>query len=295
MSSRSWILFLVPVFIWSTTYYAITLQLGSVTTPTFAVALRFAFASLLLFAWLALRREPVRLAANVHPWIFASGLTSYGISYVLTYVAEESIPSGLVAVAYTLMVFLTPAIALVAYRTPLTRRTWLGGSLGVAGVALCFLPDLLGGVKPAGAFVWGMAAMFFAAFSSSVGAVCSIKLNKMRIPVVTYTAWSMAYGALATALFGAFSGQSLQLDGRVSFWLAFAYLAVAGTIVAFLCYLTLLKHEGAARAMYISVLSPIGAVIVSVLWEGFHMQALTFIGILVSIAGAWITLVSKEV
>ncbi len=294
MSSRSWLLFLVPVLVWSTTYYAITLQLGSVTTPTYAVALRFSAASLLLFGWLAWRGEAIRLAWRIHPWIFASGLTSYGISYVLTYVAEQSIPSGLVAIAYTLMVFMTPALALLAYRTPLTRRTWLGGSLGVAGVVLCFLPDLLGTVRPTSAFIWGMAAMVVAAFTSSVGAVCSIKLNSLKVPVVAYTAWAMAYGAVATALFGAFSGQPFQFDGRLSFWLAFAYLSVAGTIVAFLCYLTLLKHEGTARAMYISVLSPVGAVIVSVLWEGLRPQALTWAGILISLAGAWITLVSKK-
>ena len=282
MSSRSWLLFLVPVLIWSTTFYAITLQLGSVTTPTYAVALRFGIAAILLFGWLALRREPIQLASGIHPWVLASGLTSYGISYVLTYVAEESIPSGLVAIAYTLMVFLTPAIAFFAYRTAVTRRTWLGGSLGVAGVALCFLPDLLGAAKPPSAFVWGMVAMVVAALTSSVGAVCSIKLNRMQVPVVTYTAWAMMYGAIATALYGALSGQSLQLDGRLSFWLAFLYLSVAGTIIAFLCYLTLLKHEGTARAMYISVLSPVGAVIVSVVWEGLRPQALTWAGILIS-------------
>jgi len=287
-------LFLVPVLIWSTTYYAITLQLGSVTTPTFAVALRFGVAAILLFVWLQLRREPVRLARGVHVWAIASGVCSYGVSYVLTYVAEESIPSGLVAIAYTLMVFLTPALARIAYGTPVTRRTWIGGSLGMLGVALCFLPDLLGKVAPTGAFVWGMAAMVVAAFASSVGAVCSMRLNKLQIPVVTYTAWAMAYGAAATALFGVLSGQPFALDGRPGFWFAFAYLAVAGTIVAFLCYLTLLKHEGAARAMYISVLSPIGAVLVSMLWEGLRPQALTWAGIVVSLTGAWITLVKKK-
>ena len=107
----------------------------------------------------------------------------------------------------------------------------------MAGVALCFLPDLLGAAKPPSAFVWGMVAMVVAALTSSVGAVCSIKLNRMQVPVVTYTAWAMMYGAIATALYGAFSGQSLQLDGRLSFWLAFLYLSVAGTIIAFLCYL----------------------------------------------------------
>ena len=49
------------------------------------------------------------------------------MSYVLTYVAEETIPSGLVAIAFTVMVFMTPALARLTYGTSITRRTWRGG------------------------------------------------------------------------------------------------------------------------------------------------------------------------
>ena len=194
MSRRSWILFLIPVLIWSTTFYVITLQLGSVTTPTYAVGLRFACAAALLFSCLAIRKEPLALAALV----------------------------------------------------------------------------------------------------SSIGAVCSMRLNAQGIPVVTYTARAMAYGAAATFIYGALSAQSFHLDLRPSFWAAFAYLTVAGTIATFLSYLTLLKREGSARTMYISVLAPIGAVIVSILWEGLRPQALTWVGIVVALAGAWVTLKSKK-
>jgi drug/metabolite transporter (DMT)-like permease len=293
MSRRSWILFLVPVVIWSTTYYAITLQLGSVTTPTYAVALRFSCAAVILFGWLAVRGEPLELSRGSHVWTAASGICAYGISYVLTYVAEETIPSGLVAIAFTLMVFLTPALLRVVHGTAITRLTWLGGTLGVAGVIMCFLPDVIS-VQPTAAFVWGMVAMVIAAFVSSVGAVCSMRLNQTGVPVVTYTAWAMAYGALATFVFGVLSGQSLQLDSRLSFWGAFAWLTIAGTIVTFLCYLTLLKREGSARTMYISVLAPVGAVLVSIVLEGLRMQALTVVGIAVALAGAWITLSGKS-
>ena len=293
MSRRSWILFLIPVVIWSTTFYAITLQLGSVTTPTYAVALRFGCAALILFVWLAIRGEPLRLTRNLHVWTAASGICAYGISYVLTYIAELSIPSGLVAIAFTLMVFLTPALTRITYGTRMTRLTWFGGSLGVAGVVMCFLPDVMD-AQVSTAFVWGMAAMVVAALVSSIGAVCSIQLNRSGIPVVTYTAWAMAYGAAATFAYGLLSGQSLHWDTRPFFWVAFAYLTVAGTIVTFLCYLTLLKREGSARTMYISVLAPVGAVLVSVIWEGFQMQALTFVGISTALLGAWITLSGKQ-
>ena len=293
MSRRSWILFLTPVLIWSTTFYAITLQLGSVTTPTYAVALRFGCATALLFAWLAIRKEPIVLSFSMQGLTALSGLCSYGISYVLTYIAEETIASGLVAIAFTLMVFLTPALARLTYGAPITRRTWLGGSLGLLGVVLCFLPDVLR-VDVSMSFVMGMAAMAVAALVSSIGAVCSMRLNSQNVPVVTYTAWAMAYGAAAAFVYGALSGQPFHLDGRPSFWMAFTYLTVPGTIVTFLSYLTLLKHEGSARTMYISVMAPIGAVIVSILWEGFRPQALTWLGIVVALAGAWVTLKSKK-
>ncbi len=293
MSRQSWILFLIPVVIWSTTFYAITLQLGSVTTPTYAVGLRFGCAALILYVWLAFRGEPLRLTLNQHVWTAASGICAYGLSYVLTYVAEQHIPSGLVAIAFTLMVFLTPALARIAYGTPITRLTWLGGSLGVAGVVMCFLPDVMD-VQASTAFAWGMAAMVIAALVSSIGAVCSIQLNRAGVPVVSYTAWAMAYGSAATFAYGLLSGQSLHLDRHPLFWAAFAYLTVAGTIVTFLCYLTLLKREGSARTMYISVLAPVGAVLVSVIWEELQLQVLTCVGIAVALLGAWITLSGKK-
>ena len=122
MSRRSWILFLTPVLIWSTTFYAITLQLGSVTTPTYAVGLRFGCAAALLFAWLTIRNEPISLSIGIQSLTALSGLCAYGISYVLTYIAEQTIPSGLAAIAFTLMVFLTPALARLTYRTPIIGK-----------------------------------------------------------------------------------------------------------------------------------------------------------------------------
>ena len=205
------------------------------------------------------------------------------------FIGEETIPSGRVVIAFMLMVFLTPVLARLTYGTPITRRTWIGGSLGLLGVALCFLPGVLR-VDVSISFVMGMAAMAVAALVSRVGAVCSMRLNSQNVHVVSYTGWAMAYGAAAALLYGALSGQSLRLDMRPSFWAAFAYLTVPGTIVTFLSYLTLLKREGSARTMYVPVMAPIGAVLVSILWENLRPQALTCLGIFVALAGAWVTL-----
>jgi drug/metabolite transporter (DMT)-like permease len=292
MPASSWLLFCLPVCVWSTTFFVITLQLNSATTPAYAVALRFMCAAILLFMWLGARGEPIRLSRAHHKITAASGVFAYGVSYVLTYLSELVIPSGLVAIAFTLLVFLTPLFAHIAHGSAITKQTWIGGSLGVFGVVLIFIPDLIG--TDAGKIAaWGVGAMLIAAIVSSIASVLSIQLNNEGAPVITYTAWAMFYGATATFVYALLAGQRLEFDTRLSFWLSFAYLTLAGTILAFLCYLTLLKREGAARTMYISVLSPVGALIVSVLFERLRPSLLTWIGVAVALLGAWYTLSRK--
>lgn len=293
MSALSWLLFCVPICVWSTTFFVITLQLNSPTTPAYAVALRFMCAAVLLFVWLIARREPVRLSRTHHTVTALSGVFAYGVSYVVTYLSELVIPSGLVAIAFTLLVFLTPLFARLAHGTEITRQTWIGGSLGILGVALIFAPGLISTSADKIAS-WGVGAMLIAAIVSAIAAVLSIQLNKEGAPVITYTAWAMFYGASATFIYAIIAGQTLTLDNRPSFWFGFVYLTLAGTIVAFLCYLTLLKREGPARTMYISVLSPIGAVMVSVFFERLRPSLLTWIGVAVALLGAWYTLSRKS-
>jgi drug/metabolite transporter (DMT)-like permease len=282
-------LFFVPVLIWSTTFYAITFQLRSVTPEVYSVAMRFLLASVVMFIYLLAFKQRVAVEKVDHGYALTSGITAYGLSYVLTYLSERSVPSGLVAVAFTLMVFFTPLFARLSYGHVITRKTWIGGSLGVVGVMLCFLP----GVWAEGAekiALWAVIAMLCAAIASSVAAVISMRLNERNVPVVTYTAWAMLYGALATFAYGVLSGASFHFDLRVSYWVAFFYLSLLGTVVAFLCYLILLRREGSARAMYISVLSPIGALLVSLSLEGLRLTVAMSAGIVLALAGAWYTL-----
>ena len=152
----------------------------------------------MLFVWLAIRRASISLSLGMHGFTAISGLCSYGISYVLTYIAEETIPFSLVAIAFLLMVFLTPVLARLTRGARTTRGTWLGGSVGLLGVVVCFLSDVLR-VEASSAFVTGMAALAVAALVSSVGAVCSIHLNSRNVPVFACKAWAMAYGCAACA------------------------------------------------------------------------------------------------
>ena len=128
-------LFAASVAIWGSTWFAITFQLGRVE-PEASVAYRFLLASLLLFAYCAARRLPLRFPPRDHAWIAAQGMTMFGASYIFVYYAEQHIVSGLVAVGFSASPLLGMFGQRLFFGTPITARIASGSVLGIAGIGL---------------------------------------------------------------------------------------------------------------------------------------------------------------
>src|SRR5512141_169051 len=82
--SSDLLLFVVPTFIWGTTWLAIKFQLGAVE-PEVSVGWRFALASLVLLGYCRLRGISLRFPARDHARFLALGLLLFGLNYVLVY------------------------------------------------------------------------------------------------------------------------------------------------------------------------------------------------------------------
>jgi drug/metabolite transporter (DMT)-like permease len=72
-------------------------------------------------------------------------------------------------------------------------------------------------------------------------------------------------------------------------------LSIAGTVIAFWAYVTLIHRIGAPRAAYISVLFPLVAVLMSTLYENMHWTLSKLIGIAFIIAGNLFIIRRKQV
>src|SRR5436190_1375828 len=158
--------FATCVAIWSTTWIAITFQLGTVA-PELSVAYRFLLASLLLFAWCCARRLPLRYSAREHAWLALFGITAFGISYVLVYYAEQYVVSGLVAVGYSASPLLGMLGMRLFFGTPMTRRVALASIFGLAGIVVVFYPELVqlqAGTDTAKGALFTMLSVLIAAF-----------------------------------------------------------------------------------------------------------------------------------
>src|SRR5450631_108139 len=134
-------LFLTATVVWGSTWLAIKYQLGNVA-PEWSVAYRYALAAALIAAWCAMTGRSLRFSARNHVFLLALGVTMFGLNYICVYWAEGYVASGLVAVVFATIVFMIPVGMRIAFGTPLSARTFVAATLGVAGIALLFLPEL---------------------------------------------------------------------------------------------------------------------------------------------------------
>jgi drug/metabolite transporter (DMT)-like permease len=276
-------LYLAAVLIWGSTWFAITFQLGRVP-PEVSVAYRFALAGVLLFLWCLVRRLRLAYSLREHGMMALQGALLFGFNYVCVYLAEAQIASGLVALIFSLIVFLNIANARVFLGTPLKPVTMVGAAFGVAGVGLVFLPEL-GRASASAHPALGIAYAVVAVISASLGNIVASRNQKHGLPVVQLNTFGMLYGALFVAVYALLVGRPFLFEPTVPYIVSLAYLSVFGSVIAFGAYLTLIKRIGAPRAGYTGAAIPIVALMMSACFEGLRWQAGTFAGIACCLTG----------
>jgi len=276
-------LYLAAVLIWGSTWLAITFQLGKVP-PEVSVAYRFALASVLLFGWCSVRRLSLAFSWRDHLWMALEGLLLFGLNYVCVYLAEGQISSGLVAVVFSLMVFLNIIGTRAFFGTPVKPATVVGAACGIGGVILIFMPEI-GRAPDHGRPLLGLAYAIIATFSASLGNLVAARNHRRGLPVIQINTFGMMYGALFVALYAWVAGRSFVFNGSMGYLLSLGYLALFGSIFAFGAYLTLIGRIGADRAGYTAAAIPIVALMFSTAFEGLRWQFFTVVGITLCVAG----------
>lgn len=269
--------------VWSTTWYAITYQIGH-AAPEVGVALRFGLAGALVLGGCAARGLPLRFGWREHGLLALQGCFMYGVSYICVYHAEKHLVSGVVAVGYSASPLVAGLGAWALFGLAPGRRFIVGGVFGLLGVAMLFWPELARTREGDGAVV---GALFTVAsvVLSAVGSLTASRNRSRGIPFWPALGWGMLYGALASAAVALMQGESFALPAVASWWLSLLYLSLAGSVLTFACFLTLLDRLGPGPTGSIGVMTPVFALTISLLLEGYRPSLLTAFGVTLAIIG----------
>jgi len=282
------VLFTVTVLTWGTTWFVILGQLG-VVHPIVSVGWRFLLAAGVVFGICWVRGERLRLSVKEHGLCLLLGLFLFCLNYGLFYTASLSLTTGLVSIVFSTMVFWNALGARWLMKQPLDYRALAGGVIGIAGLMMLFWGELH-------RFSWldsGSSALvlcLLGTLSASSGNLVSATLQKHTMSVWNSTAYGMLYGTALTFGFAGLSNYPIQFEWTFIYVGSLLYLVIFGSVIAFGSYLTLVGRIGPGRAAYATIAFPVVAILVSVLFEDYHLTPLALLAVALVVAGNWLAL-----
>ncbi|GGK25073.1 DMT family transporter [Salinarimonas ramus] len=285
-------LYVTVVFSWGVSWIALKAQLG-VVAPEVSLLWRFLIAAAIMLVWVGFRRDRMRWPLGVHLRFAAAGCLMFSMNFVMFYYGGLQIPSGLLAVVFSLASISNLVLGALVLKQPLETRVALGGAIGVAGVALLYYPQIAGsGIDLAAAA--GLGLCLAATLSFSLGNIVSASLHGRGVPLLAANAWSMVYGATALLALSLVRGQDFIVEWTWPYLGGLAFLAIFASVIAFASYVTLLRRIGPARAGYATVMFPIVALAVSTAVEGYVWTLPAVLGAALALAGNVVVLARRR-
>lgn len=292
MTKRQYILFTIPALIWGSTWYVIKFQLGMVD-PLLSVAYRFLLAGILLITFSLITGRKMKFSVKEHFLILLLGLSLFGFNYWFVYQAETILTSGVVAVIFSLIIVFNIIFNALLLKGKIKRDVILAAILGIIGTGFLFKNELSSfslNAKDAMVFLICLGGIV----SASLGNILSAYKQKKKIPVIQANAFGMLYGGIAMFITVLILKKPIVFEVSSSYIASLFYLAIFGSIIAFSTYLKLLGEIGPDRSIYIAIITPAIAIVISTIFEDYKWDFYAFAGMILLFLGNFLALRFKK-
>jgi len=273
-------------FCWGTTWLAIKISLVAIP-PILGVALRFSLAAAIMVAVAAWRRQRFPNTLTDHIRLFLVGSMTFSLGYILVYVGEQYISSGLTSVLFATYPLFVSVFAHFWIPGERINRFKVGGILiGISGVVVLFYRD----IQRPDPSALGIGLVVASAFIAGLSNVYSKRVLQ-RMSLIAFNTLALVYGCVLTWLFWLLAGEQFQTgpDLTVSL-LATGYLSVFGTVLPFLGMFWLLTRMDTTRLSMITLITPVLALVLGWLLMDERISVTIFVAATLILAGVVLVL-----
>lgn len=261
--------------IWGSTFLFIAIS-NEIVAPLWGATLRLAIAFVGLAAIALITRAKLPQGAALRD-VVLYGVFQFGGNLALLYWGEQTVPSGMTAVVFATAPLQVALFARLLGLERVDRVKILAAVVAVIGVAVIFSGQLGVGVPIA-----GLVAVFLAATTAAMGSVFLRRAGKQSPWAVN--AIGAPIGAVICLGVSALLGETWNLPATFGDWLPILYLAIFGSLGAFVLYAWLLGKWGPTNASFIGVVVPVIALIVGAIFRAEFPPLISYFGAAIVIA-----------
>lgn len=248
--------------------------------PFWSGAARFLCGALIFWVWALVARIPLpRGRALVGAVLF--GALSTGFSFVFIYWGLVKTPASLYQTIVALVPLLTLFLAFLHGLEPFRSRGLLGALITVGGIAIA-----AGGASGSDFSLPHILAIIVGAACLAEAGVVA-KIFPRSHPIAT-NAVGMTAGGLIMGAASLVAGEKAVIPTRAATWIAFSYLVIFVTVVAFMAYLFVLGRWTASGASYSFVLVPLVTIVVASTLANEHITRQFMLGGTLVVFGVWV-------
>lgn len=268
--------------IWGSTYI-VTSQLLPPDRPFTAACIRALPAGvlLLLFTSRMFRREEGRRAGGLSRFVrlLILAALNIGVFQALLFVAAYRLPGGLAAVLGSVQPLIVMLLVWAVDGVRPLAATLLSAVAGVIGIAMLLL-------SPQTVFDGlGIGAALLGAVCMATG-VWLTRRWQMDMPVLALTGWQLLLGGLMLLPLALWVDLPLPVLTPVQ-WGAYAYLCVAGALVAYALWFRGLGRLPVEAAASLGLLSPLTAVLLGWVLLGQSITGVAGVGLVIVLASVF--------
>lgn len=267
--------------IWGSTFLVITLS-NDVLAPLWGATLRLAIASVALIAVALLTRARLPRGGALRD-VVLYGALQFGVNLALLYWGEQTVPSGITAVVFATAPLQTALYSRLLGVEAIDRVKVLAAIVAVIGVAIIFAGQLGVGVPPI-----GLAAVFGAATSAAIGVVLLHRAGSQSTWAVN--AIGAPLGAGICLLASLLLRERWTLPASLDQWWPVLYLAILGSLGAYVLFTWLVGHWSATTASFVGVVVPVIALALGAIFRAERPPLISFVGAALVIAAVIVAL-----
>jgi len=278
MGASDWAQLLLLGALWGASFFFARITIREIE-PLTLVFYRVVIAAVALHLWLFLRGVSFRPAlSRAGPFMLLALLNNI-VPFSLIFLGQTAIGAGLAGILNAT----TPFWAIIAANVftsdeKITPAKLAGIGLGIAGTAVMVGPGLFAGL---GAPAWAQFCVLGAAFSYGLAAVLARRFRDLPSDVVAagqFTASTVVMAVLVGI------GASAVTTASPTSWMCVVALGLLSTALAYILYFNLINSAGATNASLVTLVVPVGAILLGALFlgetlDGYELAGIGLIGL----------------